>query len=91
MIVTEKLILGLPRPGEKFIADTDASNVEIRSVLYQVQDGRERVVAYLRKTLSKAERKYCVTCRELLAIVKMPEHSHKYMDKSSTYASTTLP
>jgi hypothetical protein len=29
-------------------------------------------------TLNKAEKNYCVTRRELLAIVKTSEHFHKY-------------
>ena len=37
-------ILGYPRPGEKFIVDTDASNVGISGLLSQVQDGSEWVV-----------------------------------------------
>jgi hypothetical protein len=37
------------------------------------------VIAYFSKTLSKAERNYCVTRRELLAIVKTLEHLHEYL------------
>jgi hypothetical protein len=37
------------------------------------------VIAYFSKTLSKAERNFCVTRRELLAIVKTLEHFHKYL------------
>jgi hypothetical protein len=48
-------------------------------VLSQVQDGHERVIAYYNKTLNKAERNYCVTRRELLAIVRTLEHFHKYL------------
>jgi hypothetical protein len=61
-------VLGYPRPGEKFIVDTDESNTGIGDVLSQIQDGHERVVAYFSK--AKVERNYCVTRRELLAIVK---------------------
>ena len=71
-------VLVYPHPGEKFIVDTDASNVGI-GVLSQVQDVSERVIAYFSKTLSKAERNYCVTRRELLAIVKTLECFHKYL------------
>jgi hypothetical protein len=37
-------VLGYPQSGDKFIVDTDASNVGIGGVLSQVQDGRERVI-----------------------------------------------
>jgi hypothetical protein len=59
--------------------DADASNVGIRGVTSQVQDGQERVVPHYSKTLNKAERNYCVTLRELLAIVRLMEHFHKYL------------
>jgi hypothetical protein len=72
-------VLGYPRLGEKFIVATDASNVGIGGVLSQVQDGSERVVAYCSKTLSKAERNYCVTRRDLLVIVKTLANFHKYL------------
>jgi len=70
-------VLGYPLPGEKFV-DTDTSRVGIGGVLSQVQDGSEWVIAYCSKTLSKAERNYCVTRREL-TIVKTLENFHKYL------------
>jgi len=72
-------VLDYPQPGERFIIDTDARNIGIGGVLSQVQDGGEQVVSYLSKTLSKAERNYCVTRQELLAIVKTLEHFHNYL------------
>jgi hypothetical protein len=48
----------------------------IISQLSQMQDGQERVIAYYSKTLNKAERNFCVTRRELLAIVRTLEHFH---------------
>ncbi|UYV64981.1 K02A2.6-like [Cordylochernes scorpioides] len=72
-------ILAYPRPGEIYILDTDASNTGISGVLSQVQEGSERVIAYFSKTLSKPERNYCVTRKELLAIVKSIEHFHLYL------------
>jgi hypothetical protein len=47
-------VLGYPQSGEKFIVDTDASNVGIGGVFSQMQDGQERVIAYFSKILSKA-------------------------------------
>lgn len=72
-------ILGYPREQGKFILDTDASNVGIGAVLSQVQDGEERVIEYYSKVLSKPERNYCVTRKELLAIVKAVDHFHQYL------------
>jgi hypothetical protein len=72
-------ILAYPQPGERFIVDADSSNVGIGGVLSQVQDGKERVIAYYSKMLNKAERNYYVTRRELLAIVRTLERFHKYL------------
>jgi hypothetical protein len=57
-------------------------------VLSQAQDGQERVIAYFSKTLSKAERNFCVTRWELLAIVKTLEHFHKYLYGQQFYLHT---
>ena len=72
-------ILAFPDSEGKYIVDTDASNTGLGAVLSQVQNGEERVIAYYSKTLSKPERNYCVTRRELLAIVRALEHFHKYL------------
>ena len=46
-------VLGYPQPGDKFIIDTEASNIGIGGILSQVQDGSERVVAYFSKLCPK--------------------------------------
>ena len=43
----------------------------IGAVLPQVQDGQEKAIAYARKSLTKSERNYCVTCRELFVVVSL--------------------
>ena len=65
--LTDAPILSFPNVEEEFILDTDASNSGVGAVLSQVSGGEERVVAYFSRTLSKSERNYCVTRRELLA------------------------
>ena len=54
-------VLAYPQPKTEFILDTDASGDGLGAVLSQLQDGEERPVAYWSKTLSPAERNYCVT------------------------------
>ena len=72
-------VLGYPDPSLQYILDTDASDVGVGAVLSQIQEGRERVVAYYSKTLSPAERNYCVTRRELVAVIKAMKHFRPYL------------
>ena len=58
--------------------DTDASNVGLGSVLHQLQDGEEKVIRFSR-CLTKAERKYCTTRKELLAVVASVKQFHHYL------------
>ena len=78
-LLTSAPILGYPRPEGLLILDCDASNVGVGAVLSQEQDGEERALAYASKTLGKAERNYCVTRRELLAIVTFVKQYHHYL------------
>ena len=63
-------ILSYPDFSAEFILDTDASNHGIGAVLSQLKDGVEHPVAFASRTLTKAERNYCVTRKELLAVVE---------------------
>lgn len=62
-----------------FVLDTDASNDSIGVVLSQIQDGKETVVAYASRTLSSAEKNYCVTRKETLALVYFMKHFKQYL------------
>ena len=72
-------ILSFPREKGEFLLDTDASNIGIGAVLSQKQEGEERVIAYFSRVLNKAERNYCVTRRELLAIVDSIKFFRHYL------------
>ena len=73
-------ILGYPEVnGGLFILDTDASNEAIGAVLSQIQDGQEKVIAYGSRTLSSAEKNYCVTRKEMLALVYFIKHFKHYL------------
>jgi len=72
-------VLGYPDPKLPYILDTDASNVACGAVLSQLQAGVERPVAFFSKTFSSEERNYCVTRRELLAIVRAVKQFRPYL------------
>ena len=72
-------ILALPDFAQTFVLDTDARNEGIGAVLFQVEDDKETIIAYASQVLSKAERAYCVTRRELLAVVPFIQHFRAYL------------
>ena len=72
-------ILAFPDFAQTFVLDTDASNEGIGAVLSQVEDGKEIVIAYASRVLTKAERAYCITRRELLAVVTFIQHFRAYL------------
>ena len=49
------------------------------AVLSQLQNGDEKVISYFRKCLSRSERQYCTTRKELLAVVLAVKHFHHYL------------
>ena len=79
LALTEAPVMAYPLPEAPFILDTDASNCAIGAVLSQVQQGEERVIAYFSRTLNKPEKQYCVTRKELLAIIRAIKHFHHYL------------
>ena len=73
-------ILAFPDHSRHFVLDTDASDTGIGAILSQVQDdGGEVVIAYASRSLSRQEQRYCVTRRELLAVVEFIHHFRHYL------------
>ena len=68
----------LDKAGE-FILDVDASDIGIGGILHQVQGDRERVIAYASRSLNKAEKNYCITEKELLAVRYFIEYFRQYL------------
>jgi len=77
--LVEAPVLSPPDLTLPFILDTDASNAGAGAVLAQVTPEGERVVAYHSRQFNKAERRYCVTRRELLAMVCAIRHFRYYL------------
>jgi len=71
--------LAMPNDTDPFLLDTDACDVSIGAVLSQVQNGLEQVIAYASRSLSKPERNYCVTKKELLVIVCYTKTFQQYL------------
>ena len=79
VLFTETPVLKYPNENDMFILDTDASNDSIGAVLSQVQDGKEVPLAFASNSLSKTQRNYCTTKRELLAIVVYTKKFRHYL------------
>ena len=69
MTLSDGPVLVYPQFDKPFRLKADANDVGLRVVLSQIVDGSERPIAFASRQLSKAERNYCATDNELLAIV----------------------
>lgn len=72
-------VLSYPRDHGRFVLDTDASNTGIGAVLSQQQGSDEHVLMYLSRSLTREERQYCVTRKELLAVVYAVRQCRQYL------------
>jgi hypothetical protein len=62
------------------VVDCDASDFGLGGVLSQlVRPGVEQPISYFSRTLSKPERKYAVTRKEMLALVELLQHFRCYI------------
>lgn len=73
-------ILRSPDFSKTFTIQCDASDTGLGGVLTQELDGEEVVIAFCSRSMSKAERNYCVTQRELLALLFCIEKFRPYVE-----------
>ena len=77
--LVEAPVLIHPDFTKSFILDVDASDLSIGAVLSQITENGERVIAYVSRTLSKSERRYCVSRKEMLALVYFVKYFRLYL------------
>ena len=79
-LCTESPILAYVDFKAPFILHTDASGDGLGAVLYQVQEGKQRVIAYASRSLTKSERNYPVHKLEFLALKwAITDKFHEYL------------
>lgn len=80
--LTQAPVLACPDFSKPFQIHSDASSVGIGSVLIQELSGIEHPVAFYSRLLTKTERNYSTTERELLALVDSINHFRPYIEGS---------
>ncbi|KAL7824273.1 hypothetical protein SRHO_G00342580 [Serrasalmus rhombeus] len=83
-VIVEKLtsapVLGFADWKLPYVLHTDASTIGLGAALYQVQDGKPRVIAYASRGLSKSEKNYPAHKLEFLALKwAISEKFHDYL------------
>ena len=88
-LVTTAPVLAFADYTKPYVLHTDASRDGLGAVLYQKQDGIERVIAYASRGLSNAERNYPAHKLEFLALKwAVCEILHDYLYGSEFTART---
>ena len=84
--ITSQLVLALPRRKGKFRVETDTSEHTIEGVLSQKQDRKQKLIAFLSRTMQPVERNYEIYNKELLAIVEALAKWRQYLfDVAETF------
>lgn len=78
-ILCSDKILILPDFESMFYLSTDACDYAYGAVLEQLVDHEFRPIAYFSRNMSKAQRNYSTSEKELLAMVESIEHFHEYL------------
>lgn len=81
-------ILSSPDFTKGFYVKCDASGYGLGAVLTQIIEDKERVICYLSRSLTKQEKKYTTTERELLAVLFAVEKLRPYLEGSEFTVET---
>ena len=73
-------VLSYPDSNLRYLMDTDASAEGVGGVvMLQVKEGKEWLVAYFSAKFSKPKRNYCLTRKELAAVMKSLDHFYHFL------------
>lgn len=78
-MISNGTILTLPDRKLSFILTTDASNVGISAILSQIQEGKEKNIAFYSAVHNSAQSRYSTTDHELLATISAVKHYRHYL------------
>ena len=79
-LCTSTPILAYTDFGKPFKLHTDASILSLGTVLYQEEDGAEKVISYASQSLSKSESKYPIHKLEFLCLKwAITDQFHEYL------------
>ena len=79
-LLSSDLVLTVYNPELELKLDTDASSVGLGAVMSHIdENGTERPIEYISRTLTKSERNYSMIEKEALAIVWATKRLHRYL------------
>lgn len=82
-------ILSCPNFDYPFTLQTDSSSFGIGAVLSQEYNGKEHVIAYISRALTKNEVKYSVTEKECISIIWACEKFRCYLESATPFTVIT--
>ena len=77
--ITSQLVLTLPKREEKFRVEIDVSEYAIGEVLSQEQEGKQKSITFLSRTMQPAKKNYEIYDKKLLAIVEAFIKQEQYL------------
>jgi len=72
-------VLAYPNFDLPFILTTDASQVAVANILFQVQNGVERPIVYASRQMNRAKHSYSASEIEMLGLVWATKYFHCYL------------